>query len=114
MMVLKDVDIVYVNEAKRALTRYNAERFESNALNIQNNTIGTTTYILISVFPNAGVALSYVENTAPIASREIFPWLQADKYKFIIISPENLKKMTEDKSTDEYIRFIQLQFPGKF
>lgn len=114
MMVLKDVDIVYVNEAKRALTRYNAERFESNALNIQNNTIGTTPYILISVFPNAANALSYVENTAPIASKEIFPWLQADKYKFIIISPENLKKITEDKSTDEYIRFIQLQFPGKF
>ncbi|MEN9371985.1 MAG: hypothetical protein RLZZ64_1060, partial [Bacteroidota bacterium] len=46
--------------------------------------------------------------------KEIFPWLQADKYKFIIVSPENLKKMTEDKSTDEYIRFLQLQLPGKF
>jgi len=30
------------------------------------------------------------------------------------VSPENLKKMTEDKSTDEYIRFLQQQLPGKF
>jgi len=114
MMILKDVDIVYVNEAKRALVRYHAERYATNGLNIQNNAIGSTSYILISVFTNAADALSYVEKTAPIGSKEIFPWLQADKYKFIIVSPENLKKMTEDKSTDEYIRFLQQQLPGKF
>ena len=114
MMILKDVDIVYVNEAKRALARYHAERYASNGLNIQNNAIGSTSYILISVFTNAADALNYVEKTAPIGSKEIFPWLQADKYKFIIVSPENLKKMTEDKSTDEYIRFLQQQLPGKF
>ena len=114
MMLLKDVDIVYVNEAKRALARYHGERFASFGLNIQNNSVGATPYILISVFPNAADALSYVDKTAPIGSKEIFPWLQPDKYKFIIVSPENLKKMTEDKSTDEYIRFIQQQLPGKF
>jgi len=114
MMILKDVDIVYVNEAKRALARYHAERYATNGLNIQNNAIGSTSYILISVFTNAADALSYVEKTAPIGSKEIFPWLQADKYKFIIVSPENLKKMTEDKSTDEYMRFLQQQLPGKF
>jgi tetratricopeptide (TPR) repeat protein len=114
MMILKDVDIVYVNEAKRALARYHGERYPSSGLNIQNNTVGSVAYILISVFPNAADALSYVEKTAPIGSKEIFPWLQTDKYKFIIVSPENLKKMTEDKSTDEYIRFLQQQLPGKF
>jgi len=114
MMILKDVDIVYINEAKRALIRYHGERYASNGLNIQNNTLGSIPYILISVFPNAADALSYVEKTAPIGSKEIFPWLQADKYKFIIVSPENLKKMTEDKSTEEYIRFLQQQLPGKF
>jgi tetratricopeptide (TPR) repeat protein len=114
MMILKDVDIVYINEAKRALARYHAERFSSNGLNIQNNTIGTIPYILISVFTNAADALSYVEKTAPIGSKEIFPWLQADKYKFIIVSPENLKKITEDTTVDKYIRFLQQQLPGKF
>ena len=114
MMILKDVDVVYVNEAKRALARYHAERYSTNGLNIQNNSVGATPYILISVFQNAADALSYVEKTVPIASREIFPWLQADKYKFIIVSPENLKKMMEDKNTEEYIRFLQRQLPGKF
>ena len=83
-------------------------------INIQNNTIGTIPYILISVFTNAVDALSYVEKTAPIGSKEIFPWLQADKYKFIIVSPENLKKITEDTTVDKYIRFLQQQLPGKF
>ena len=114
MMILKDVDIVYINEAKRALARYHGERYASSGLNIQNNTFGTIPYILISVFDNAADALSYVEKTAPIGSKEIFPWLQADKYKFIIVSPENLKKITEDKSADDYIRFLQQQIPGKF
>jgi preprotein translocase subunit SecY len=114
MMILKDVDVVYVNEAKRALTRYHAERYSTNGLNIQNNSVGDIPYILISVFQNALDALSYFEKTAPIASREIFPWLQADKYKFIIVSPENLKKMIEDKNIEEYLRFLQRQLPGKF
>ena len=26
----------------------------------------------------------------------------------------NLKKMMEDKSIEEYLRFLQRQFPGKF
>lgn len=114
MMILKDIDVVYVNEAKRALARYHAERYSTNGLNIQNNSIGATPYILIGVFQHAADALSYVEKTAPIASKEIFPWLQADKYKFIIVSPENLKKMMEDKNTEEYMRFLQRQLPGKF
>ncbi len=114
MMILKDVDVVYVNEAKRALARYHAERYATNGLNIQNNNVGNTPYILISVFSNAADALNYVEKTAPIASKEIFPWLQADKYKFIIVSTENLQKVMEDKTTEAYIRFLQQQLPGKF
>ncbi|MEY3350721.1 MAG: hypothetical protein RIQ50_832, partial [Bacteroidota bacterium] len=46
--------------------------------------------------------------------REIFPWLQADKYRFYIVSPDNLKKMMEDKDTAAYIKFLQQQLPGKF
>jgi len=46
---------------------------------------------------NAAEALGYVEKTAPIASKEIFPWLPAEKYTFVIISPNNLKKVLEEK-----------------
>ncbi|MFN6374713.1 MAG: tetratricopeptide repeat protein [Chitinophagia bacterium] len=113
-MLLNNVDIVFVNEAKRALTKYNGERFASAQLNIRNDQIGSNPYILISPFANANEALAYVEKTAPIANREIFPWLGADKYKFWIVSPDNLKRMMEEKKTDVYLDFIKAQLPGKF
>ena len=114
LMLLYNVDPVFVNEAKRALTRYNGDRFAAAKLNIQNNQIGTNPFILISVFANASDALNYIERTGPIASKEIFPWLTADKYKFLIVSPDNIKKMMEEKSVENYIQFIRGQLPGKF
>ena len=114
LLLLKDVDVVYINEAKRALTRYNAERYAGSQLNLRNDKIGESPYILISVFANAAEALGYVEKTAPIASKEIFPWLPAEKYSFVIISPNNLKKVLEEKVTAPYLQFIRTQIPGKF
>jgi outer membrane protein assembly factor BamD (BamD/ComL family) len=114
LLLLKDVDVVYINEAKRALTRYNAERYAGSQLTLRNDKIGDSPYILISVFANAVEALGYVEKTAPIASKEIFPWLPAEKYSFVIISPDNLKKVLEEKVTGPYLQFIRGQIPGKF
>lgn len=114
LLLMKDVDIVYINEAKRALARYNEERYPGNTFSIRNDVIGTTAYILMSFFNNAADALVYIERAAPLAPREIFPWLQADKYAFYIVSPDNLKKMMEDKETAGYIKFLQQQLPGKF
>ena len=114
LMILYNVDPVYINEAKRALTRYNGDRFAAAKLNIQNNQIGTSPFILISVFANANDALNYIEKTAPIASKEIFPWLAADKYKFLIVSPDNIKRIMEEKSVEAYLQFIRSQLPGKF
>lgn len=114
MMLLKDVDIVYVNEAKRALTKYNTQRFASTPLNIRNDQIGSQPYILISVFSNAADAMNYIEKTMAVANREIFPWLPANKYSFIIVSPDNLKRMIEEKTIEKYLQFIRSQLPGKF
>jgi len=113
-MLLNNVDIVFINEAKRALASYNNKNFTSAQLNIRNDQIGKSQYILISPFANANEALNYVEKTVPVAGKEIFPWLGADKYKFWIVSPDNLKRMMEEKTTDVYLNFIKGQLPGKF
>ena len=114
IMIMNGVDIVYINEAKRALSRYHAEKFYQKNFTIRNDKIGEAPYILISLFNDAADALSYVEKTKPIAAKEIFPWLPADKYSFYIVSPGNLMKMIEDKETVKYIAFLKAQFPGKF
>lgn len=114
LLLLKNVDVVYINEAKRAITKYNAERYAANQLVLRSDKIGEIPYILVTLFPNAADALGYVEKAVAIASKEIFPWLQAEKYKFIIVSPNNLKKMLDDKTTEPYLQFIKGQLPGKF
>jgi len=113
-MLMNGVDIVYVNEAKRALSRYHAEKYFSKSFTIRNDKIGETPYILISLFNDVAEAVSYVDKIKPVSTKEVFPWLPADKYNFYIVSPGNLKKMLEDKETVKYIEFLKAQLPGKF
>jgi hypothetical protein len=40
--------------------------------------------------------------------------LPVEKYTFVIISPNNLKKVLEEKVTGPYLQFIRAQIPGKF
>ena len=113
-MFMYNVDIVYINEAKRALNRYHSIQYPEKELTVNNDKIGNTPFIVISFFPNADEAMSYYNQTNPIAAKEIFPWLQADKFKFFILSPDHLKRMMEEEKTENFIKFIQSQFPGKF
>jgi len=114
IMLMNNVDIVYINEAKRALARYHSIKYPENEFTVNNDKIGNTPFIIISFFQNAAEAISYFDQTAPIASKEIFPWLPADKYKLYILSPDHLKTMMEEEKTDNFIKFIKTQFPGKF
>ena len=114
IMLMYNVDIVYINEAKRALNRYHSIVYPDKELTINNDKIGNTPFIIISFFPNAAEAMIYYDQIKPVAAKEIFPWLQSDKYKFFILSPDHLKRMMEEEKTDQFIKFIQSQFPGKF
>jgi hypothetical protein len=114
IMLMNNVDIVYINEAKRALSRYHSIKFPEKEFTINNDIIGNTPFIIISFFQNAAEAVSYFDQTQPIASKEIFPWLPSDKYKLYILSPDHLKTMMEEAKTNNFIKFIKAQFPGKF
>lgn len=114
LLLMKDVDVVYINEAKRALAKYNAQKYPGNTFEILSDKLADLTYVEITGFNNAAEALSYTDQSIPAANKEIFPWLPAEKYKFIIISPENKKRMIEEKQTERYIKFLQVQLPGKF
>jgi tetratricopeptide (TPR) repeat protein len=114
IMLMNNVDIVYINEAKRALVRYHSIKYPENEYTVNNDKIGNTPFIIISFFQNAAEAVSYFDQTVPIASKEIFPWLPGDKYKMYILSPDHLKTMMEEEKTDNFIKFIKTQFPGKF
>ncbi|MFN5421854.1 MAG: tetratricopeptide repeat protein [bacterium] len=114
VLLMKDVDVVYINEAKRALAKYSAQKYPGNAFELIADKISDLNYIEIKEFKNAAEAINYTDQSIPAASREIFPWLPVEKYRFIIISLENKKRMIQEKNTERYIKFLQDQLPGKF
>ncbi len=114
LLLLKDVDIVYINEAKRALMKFSAEKYPGNSFEISTEKTADITFIQISGFENASDALNYTDLSIPAGAKEIFPWLPAEKYAFIIISPENKIRMIEEKTTERYLQFLRSQLPGKF
>lgn len=114
LLLLKNVDIVYINEAKRAITRYHGSRYAGNELEIGQGKIEETIFIQVSTFTSVVEAIDYIEQTQKLGATEIFPWLPKDKYSFILISPSNLKLMMEEKKLIPYLEFLKNQLPGKF
>ncbi len=115
VLILDKVDVVYVNEARRALDRYNKEKYYNQPLEMEIFPYDDNIkMVLMSQFSDAGAALSYVEKTRAIAQAEIFPWLPKDKWKFVILSASNLEVLKEQKNLEKYIEFLQQNIPGKF
>ncbi len=115
VLLLDKVDIVYVNEARRAIDRYNKEKYYNTPLEVVIQPLNDDQkMVLIGVFPDAGAALVYLEKPRAIAQSEILPWLPVGKWKFLLLSNPNLEVLQEKKNTDEYLKFLQQTVPGKF
>ena len=114
-VVLNKVDVVFVNETRNAFARFNREKFYNQTLNVKIESVNDDIkLVLISQFNNAQSAIDYILSVKPVAASQIVPWLKADKFKFTIISEENLKAVTEAKDFSAYERFLDQNLPVKF
>jgi hypothetical protein len=50
----------------------------------------------------------------PLASKEIIPWLKADKYSFTIISDKNLEVLKTKPDLNNYKMFLEQNSKLKF
>jgi predicted negative regulator of RcsB-dependent stress response len=114
LLILNDVDIIYTNEAKRAIANYNKRKFLDKNLVIQQEKIDDKTVLKISEFKNIIEAIDYIDQGKKLGPTEIFPWLPAQKYSFLLISPSNLKILSTENKLTPYLDFIKIQLPGKF
>ncbi len=114
LLILNDVDIIYTNEAKRAIINYNNRNFPNKNLAVQQEKIDEKTILKIFEFKNTVEAIDYIDMGRKLGPTEIFPWLPAQKYSFLLISPSNFKILTEQNKILPYLDFIKLQLPGKF
>jgi hypothetical protein len=115
MLLLDKVDIVYVSEARNALGRFNRERYSQQNLEVSTVALDDNRkMVLVATFPDVAAALEYYDNARSKAASDLFPWLPADRYSFLIVSPDNLEMLKTRKDLDNYRKFLKESLPGKF
>lgn len=114
IMILDNVDGVYINEAKNALARYNKENYYGQTIEISRDQLEAgRVLLLISSFTDATVALEYYDKLKKNAAAEI-SWLPANKYSFLIITEANLQLLKTNKNISGYKSLLNAQYPNRF
>ncbi len=114
VMILDKVDQVYVNEAKNAFLRYNRNNFAGLSFSIIKDQLSADKQLLlISPFQDAESALVYFDKIKKAAPAEV-SWLPKNKYSFIIINPDNLQLLKENKNLGSYIELLNNNYGNKF
>jgi tetratricopeptide (TPR) repeat protein len=115
MIILNKVDPVFVNEARTAMFRYNREKYYNQTYDLTIIPLNSEVQVLvIGPFTNAKAALDYVELARPVTSTQIMSWLKADKYKYYLISQQNLEFLKTDLDINKYTQFLDQHLPGIF
>lgn len=115
VLLLDKVDVVYINEARNALNRYNREKFTSKTLELGATTPfdDTRKMIPIAAFQGVVEAHDYMTRAISSAASEIFPWMPKEKYSFFIISMGNLELLKTRKDLKQYLDLLQQNIPLK-
>ena len=114
LMYFDKVDPIYISESKVALQRYNNSAHSGENIQIQvYETQEEFNWMEVGPYPVMASALSYFDELKA-NSRQIVPWLPAEKYNFIIISEHNLDILKSRKNMEEYKLFIRQYIKDKF
>ncbi|MBC7949213.1 MAG: tetratricopeptide repeat protein [Chitinophagaceae bacterium] len=115
LIVLNKVDPIFVNEARTAFERYNRDVYYNKQMTAELIEIDADNrLVLISPFKTAAEAITYVDQTRPVTSSQIVPWLKGGKYTYSIITEKNLDILKNSKDLDKYRQFLDKNVPGKF
>jgi outer membrane protein assembly factor BamD (BamD/ComL family)/predicted negative regulator of RcsB-dependent stress response len=114
-LILTKVDPIFAGEAKNAFFRYNRETYYNKTMATDLIDIdGENKLLLISPFKNSQEAIDYINQARPLTPTEIIPWLKGGKYSFSIITGKNLEVLKTSKDIENYKKFLNQNFPGKF
>jgi tetratricopeptide (TPR) repeat protein len=115
VIVLENVDPVYVNETRNAFNRYNKENYYTVPMNV--TIVGLTDQVkmvAIKGLANEQAARDYIVKAKAQASKDIIPWLKADKYYFIPVAESNMDLLMNNKDLPAYRNFLKQLFPSEF
>ena len=115
IIVIAHQDMVYVNEAKKALAAHNNDR--NNVLRVLttyvSNYSADTNFIVMMPFMNATQAFDYISKKKPIANK-ISPVLKPGSFEMLMISKKNYDIMQTKKNLPVYMNFIKEIYKGQF
>ncbi|MBZ5856727.1 type IX secretion system periplasmic lipoprotein PorW/SprE [Flavihumibacter profundi] len=115
VLVLDQVDPVYVNEARNAFIRYNKERYYNITTNVVIVSLSDQVKLVsISGMPNEEAALQYIKQAKDLAPKEIIPWLKGNKYYFLPVAQDNMDLLISNKNLPAYRDFLKQLFPDQF
>lgn len=107
LVVMTQVATMYANEAKNAFDRYNQAVHYQENIGIDTVNLQPGINILkLGPFKSIIEALDYQQDIRKNAPKQIVPWLSADKYRFMVISLDNLDVLRSKKNLMEYANFI--------
>ena len=116
-LLLENMDPAYVNEVHYSLNnspRRNNYRYSVTA---EKKRIADKLWLVLlrsNSFTNATNAYEYIEYLRPVAEENMLSWLDASRYKYIILPEEMLNFISNPEQMKEYEKVLQSTFPGKF
>ncbi|HLO79632.1 MAG TPA: hypothetical protein VK166_01665 [Chitinophagaceae bacterium] len=114
VLLLDKVDVVYINEARNALNRYNRDKYSGKSFEISTTPLDDTRkMITIAAFQGVVEANDYLNRAKTSAASEIFPWMPKDKYSFFLISTGNIELFKTRKDLKQYLDLLQQNIPLK-
>ena len=115
VLVLNNVDPIFVSESRNAFNRYNQDTYSEKRIEVYNRRINNQfNFLMFGPFANAGEAITYIDRTRPLAKTRIIPWLTTDKYRFSMISNANMELLISTQDIEGYHTFMHQVFPDKF
>lgn len=113
VIVLNNVDPVYVNETKNAFDRYHREKYYNQPLNVAVTSLSDTVKLVtIRGMANEAAALDYIERAKALAERDIIPWMKKENYYFMPVAEDNLNLLLDSTNLPAYRSFLQQVFPN--
>jgi hypothetical protein len=114
MILLKNVVYVFSNEARNAFEIYNSQTFTNMNIPIFSERINDAhNAILMGPFGDAVLAMDYIQKVKGV-TKNIVPWLEENRYSFIIISAKNMELLRKGKKLDEYLQLLYKAMPERF
>jgi hypothetical protein len=108
LLIMTQVASVYSSEAKNAFNRYNQDLHYNQDIPLDTLLLQPGMNIIrFGPFQNIIDAIAYQYEVERESGKDIIPWLAKDKYRFIVISPDNLAVLRQKKNLTEYITFIE-------